>query len=167
MFIIYTDGACHGNPGPGAWVALLFNERKLLKVVGGFQEVTTNNRMELLAAIEGLKCLPPSQPAVIHTDSQYLRNGITTWLPQWKRRNWKTAGKTPVKNRELWEALDRLNHPDIEWRYVTAHNGILYNEICDRLAQILIKHQGKVADLHKEFEQLFWKMSRNSFTGAV
>jgi len=162
MYTIYTDGACHGNPGPGAWVCLFFDEHRLLKVCGGYVPATTNNQMELRAALEGLKLLPPSKPAMIYTDSQYLQNGITKWIAQWKSKQWKTANKKPVKNRELWEDLDRLNHPKIKWHYVAAHQGIIYNEICDQLAQLLIAQAGKIENLQQEFEQLFWKMQRKS-----
>lgn len=167
MYIIYTDGACHGNPGPGAWVFLLFNEHRLLKINGGYAPATTNNQMELQAALEGLKLLPPSKPAIVYTDSQYLQKGITNWLSQWKRKQWKTANKKPVKNRELWEALDRLNHPGIKWHYVAGHQGITYNEICDQLAQLLIAKEGKIENLHQEFEQLFWQMKDKSATRAI
>ncbi len=160
MKIIYSDGACSGNPGRGGWATLIFNENKLLKVLAGYQENTTNNRMEIIAALNGLKQLQPSEKAVIYTDSQYLRNGITTWLPNWKKRNWKTADKKSVKNQELWLELDRLNHPGITWQYVRGHSDNLYNEICDYLARKMITSQGKVSDLNAEFEKYYWQLQK-------
>lgn len=167
MKIIYTDGACSGNPGPGGWALLLFNERKLMQVAGGYEPATTNNQMELQAAIAGLKLLRDKEPAIIYTDSQYVKNGITLWLPQWKSHNWKTAGKKPVKNRELWETLDALNHSQIQWQYVAAHNDNLFNEICDRLARRLISTQGQIPDLKAEFEKLYWSLKKSSATTKI
>ena len=160
MKIIYSDGACSGNPGRGGWATLIFNENKLLKVLAGYQENTTNNRMEIIAALNGLKQLQPGEKAVIYTDSQYLCNGITTWLPNWKKRNWKTADKKPVKNQELWLELDQLNHPEITWQYVRGHSDNLYNEICDCLARKMITSQGKVSDLNAEFEKYYWQLQK-------
>ncbi|HRU46194.1 MAG TPA: hypothetical protein P5078_03305, partial [Candidatus Marinimicrobia bacterium] len=96
----------------------------------------------------------------IYTDSQYLRNGITTWLPNWKKRNWKTADKKSVKNQELWLELDQLNHPEITWQYVRGHSDNLYNEICDCLARKMITSQGKVSDLNAEFEKYYWQLQK-------
>jgi ribonuclease HI len=160
MKIIYSDGACSGNPGHGGWATLIFNENQLLKVLAGYQENTTNNRMEIIAALNGLKQLQPGEKAIIYTDSQYLRNGITTWLPNWKKRNWKTADKKSVKNQELWLELDRLNHPGITWQYVRGHSDNLYNEICDYLARKMITSQGKVSDLNAEFEKYYWQLQK-------
>ena len=131
---IYTDGACRGNPGPGGWGALLLsgNHRKTLR--GGDLE-TTNNRMELTAAIEALNALKGGQAVVLHTDSKYLMDGILSWLPNWKKRDWKTAAKKPVKNRDLWQALDeaRQRH-EIQWVWVKGHDGNPGNEEADALA---------------------------------
>ena len=160
MKIIYTDGACSGNPGPGGWATLIFTENKLQKVLAGFQADTTNNRMEIIAALNGLKQLKPGETATIFTDSQYLRNGITTWLFNWKRKNWLTADKKPVKNQELWHELDVLNHPGITWKYVAGHSDNLYNEICDRLARKMIAVKGKAIDLNAEFEKHYWQLQK-------
>jgi ribonuclease HI len=131
---IYTDGACRGNPGPGGWGALLIagNRRKTLH---GGEKLTTNNRMELTAAIEALKALKGSREVVLHTDSKYLKEGIESWLPAWKERGWKTAAKKPVKNQDLWQELDGLreNHR-VRWKWVKAHNGNAGNEEADALA---------------------------------
>jgi len=160
MKIIYTDGACSGNPGPGGWATLIFTENKLQKVLAGFQADTTNNRMEIIAALSGLKQLKPGEAATIFTDSQYLRNGITTWLFNWKRKNWLTADKKPVKNQELWHELDALNHPGIAWKYVAGHSDNLYNEICDRLARKMIAVKGKAIDLNTEFEKQYRQLQK-------
>lgn len=160
MKIIYTDGACSGNPGPGGWATLIFTENKLQKVLAGFQADTTNNRMEIIAALSGLKQLKPGETATIFTDSQYLRNGITTWLFNWKRKNWLTADKKPVKNQELWHELDVLNHPGITWNYVAGHSDNLYNEICDRLARKMIAVSGKAIDLNAEFKKHYWQLQK-------
>ena len=131
---IYTDGACRGNPGPGGWGAILVAEGAERELWGG-EEHTTNNRMELTAAIRGLEALKRRCTVALYTDSQYLRNGIREWLPQWKQRGWKTADKKPVKNQDLWEALDVLvvGH-DIEWHWVKGHAGHPGNERADALA---------------------------------
>ena len=131
---IFTDGACRGNPGPGGWGALLrFNhQEKLLK---GAVAQTTNNRMELTAAIEALLTLKESCTIILTTDSQYVRQGITEWLPGWKQRGWKTADKKPVKNVDLWQQLDAeaMRHT-IDWRWVKGHSGHRENDIADQLA---------------------------------
>ena len=131
---IYTDGACRGNPGPGGWGAILIAEGAERELWGGVEQ-TTNNRMELTAAIRGLEALKRRCTVALYTDSQYLRNGIREWLPQWKQRGWKTADKKPVKNQDLWEALDVLvaGH-DIEWHWVKGHAGHAGNERADELA---------------------------------
>lgn len=131
---IFTDGACRGNPGPGGWGALLrFNgvERELW----GGEAQTTNNRMELLAAIEGLKALKERCSVVLTTDSVYVRSGITEWLANWKKRGWKTAARKPVKNADLWQLLDEQNQRhQVEWKWVKGHSGHRENEIADQLA---------------------------------
>lgn len=131
---IFTDGACRGNPGPGGWGALVRYAGKEKEFWGGDKE-TTNNRMELMAAIEGLKALKESCVVVLTTDSQYVRKGITEWMVNWKKRNWKTASKKPVKNVDLWQALDeQAARHEIDWRWVKGHSGHRENEIADQLA---------------------------------
>jgi ribonuclease HI len=132
---IYTDGACAGNPGPGGWAAIL-RYKGSEKVVSGFERQTTNNRMEMKAVIEALRILKEACRVRVHTDSQYLRNGITVWIHAWKLNGWRTRGRQPVKNRELWEVLDDLSqkHP-IEWVWVQGHAGHPENERCDELAR--------------------------------
>jgi ribonuclease HI len=139
MKIFYTDGACSGNPGPGGWAVVLLSDNIEQRKWGGFQDKTTNNRMELTAVIEALKSLNTAEPASIFTDSEYVRKGITEWMHNWKVRNWRTAGKKPVKNRDLWELLDSLNHKEIRWNYVAGHSGNRHNEECDRIARRFIK----------------------------
>ncbi|MBE7635586.1 ribonuclease HI [Sneathiella sp. P13V-1] len=132
--IIYTDGACSGNPGPGGWGAILEFNGKSKEICGGEPE-TTNNRMELTAAIEALNCLKRSSEVLLHTDSKYVMDGITKWMHGWKRNNWKTAAKKPVKNQDLWMALDdAIRSHDIEWKWVKGHAGINGNEKADELA---------------------------------
>jgi ribonuclease HI len=131
---IYTDGACRGNPGAGGWGALLISGDKRKTMHGGEPE-TTNNRMELTAAIEALNVLKGRQSVVLHTDSKYVMDGLTQWLPNWKRRDWKTAAKKPVKNKDLWQALDEAaNQHDVTWKWVKGHNGNAGNEMADELA---------------------------------
>jgi len=131
---IYTDGACRGNPGPGGWGALLISGRHRKTLHGGDPE-TTNNRMELTAAIEALNALKGGQSVVLHTDSRYMLDGINSWMAAWKKRGWKTAAKKPVKNRDLWEALDSaIEAHDIEWVWVKGHSGHPGNEEADALA---------------------------------
>lgn len=131
---IYTDGACRGNPGPGGWGALLIAGEKRRTLHGGDAE-TTNNRMELTAAIQALNALNGRQAVVLHTDSRYVMDGIRDWLPNWKRRGWKTAAKKPVKNQDLWQALDEaVQRHDIRWVWVKGHAGDPGNEMADALA---------------------------------
>ena len=131
---IFTDGACRGNPGPGGWGVLFrFNDKE--KELFGGESSTTNNRMELKAAIEGLRGL--KRPCVVHltTDSQYVRKGITEWIGSWKANNWRTAAKKPVKNADLWQALDELtNKHEVHWHWVKGHSGHRENELADQLA---------------------------------
>ena len=135
---IYTDGACRGNPGPGGWAATLELGAHLRELSGAEAE-TTNNRMELTAVIRALEALKRSSSIRIHTDSEYVRKGITEWIGNWKARNWKTADKKPVKNRDLWEQLDSLAQGhDIEWRWVKGHSGVPGNERVDQLANAAI-----------------------------
>lgn len=131
---IYTDGACRGNPGPGGWGAMLRYAGHEKSLYGG-EPQTTNNRMELTAAIQALESLKRPCRVVLTTDSQYLRRGITEWLPNWKRRGWRTAERKPVKNVDLWQRLDVLAaRHEIEWRWVKGHNGHPGNERADCLA---------------------------------
>jgi ribonuclease HI len=131
----YTDGACSGNPGPGGWGAILiFGEHR--KELCGGESPTTNNRMELLAAIMALEALSRSCDVDVHTDSQYLRNGVTQWIHGWKRNGWKTASKQPVKNEDLWKRLDEAQaRHNIEWHWVKGHAGHDLNERADELAR--------------------------------
>ena len=132
---IYTDGACRGNPGPGGWGALLLADGHSKEISGG-EPQTTNNRMELLAAINGLEALKnPGTRARVYTDSQYVIKGIREWVANWKKRGWKTADRKPVKNQDLWERLDALAQKhEVEWHWVPGHAGVEGNERVDRLA---------------------------------
>ncbi|MFT4615304.1 MAG: ribonuclease HI [Bacteroidia bacterium] len=131
---IFTDGACRGNPGPGGWGALLRfanNERELF----GGERDTTNNRMELQAAIEALRALSQPCTAILTTDSVYVKDGITKWLVGWKAKGWKTAARKPVKNVDLWQMLDEQNQRhDVDWRWVKGHSGHIENDRADALA---------------------------------
>jgi ribonuclease HI len=131
---IYTDGACRGNPGPGGWgVLLLAGPHR--KTMHGGERNTTNNRMELTAAIEALNALKGSRKVRLHADSKYVMHGITEWMPNWKKRGWKTAAKKPVKNQDLWIALDEaISRHQIEWKWVRGHSGNDGNEEADALA---------------------------------
>jgi ribonuclease HI len=132
---IFTDGACKGNPGPGGWGAVLRFGRHEKTICGGDPGETTNNRMELLAAAEALEALTRPSAVRLHTDSQYLRGGITQWLAGWKRNGWKTKEKQPVKNADLWRRLDAAaSRHDVEWLWVRGHAGNAGNELADQLA---------------------------------
>ena len=132
---IHTDGSCLGNPGPGGWAALLRYGEKEREVVGG-EAQTTNNRMELMAAIAALEVLTEGCEVTLHIDSQYVRQGITEWMPGWVRRGWKTAGGDPVKNRDLWERLHAATgRHKIDWKWVKGHNGDPDTERVDVLAR--------------------------------
>jgi ribonuclease HI len=141
LVIIYTDGACSGNPGPGGWGALLrFGNRE--KELSGSAVKTTNNRMEMTAAIEALKTLKRSCQVEFYTDSEYLRKGITEWINNWKQRGWKTAAKKPVKNQDLWQALDAaIQKHQINWHWVRGHAGQRENERVDELARSAIPQE--------------------------
>lgn len=136
---IFTDGACKGNPGPGGWGAILRYGDAEKQLFGGEKD-TTNNRMELRAAIEALSILNRQCDVVLTTDSQYVRKGVTQWLKNWKRNGWKTASKAPVKNADLWQQLDQLiaGH-SIDWRWVKGHSGHPENELADQLANRGVK----------------------------
>jgi ribonuclease HI len=131
---MFTDGACRGNPGPGGWGVVLRYQGKEKELYGGEAE-TTNNRMELMAAIRGLEALTRGCPVLLTTDSQYVMKGITEWMANWKKRNWKTAGRQPVKNVDLWQRLDAaLAAHKVEWQWVRGHSGHAENERADALA---------------------------------
>jgi ribonuclease HI len=132
---IWTDGACKRNPGPGGWGVWIVSERREVFLWGGHPH-TTNNIMELTAAIEGLRRFSRATDVIVHTDSKYVMDGITSWIHGWKKRGWKTASKQPVKNRAHWMALDAemARHRTVEWRWVKGHSGVAGNELADELA---------------------------------
>jgi ribonuclease HI len=138
--VIYTDGGCSGNPGPGGWGIVVIADGVAKQLSGG-EAQTTNNRMELTAAITALQVIHNTpgfaqRPVKINIDSQYVKNGITTWIKGWKAKGWKTADKKPVKNQDLWTQLDALNEGlKVNWNWVKGHAGIEYNEICDQLCK--------------------------------
>ncbi len=133
---IYTDGACRGNPGPGGWGALLIAGKHEKRLHGG-EDDTTNNRMELTAVIEALNALKGGRSVIVHTDSKYVMDGITKWMANWIKRDWKTANRKPVKNKDLWMALDTaVARHDVEWRWVKGHDGNPGNEAADELANL-------------------------------
>ena len=136
---IFTDGACRGNPGPGGWAALL-RYRGREKTLSGAERETTNNRMELMGAIKGIEALTRPCRVTLYTDSTYVKNGITQWMPNWKRRGWKTADRQPVKNVDLWQRLDAaVATHDVHWRWVRGHSGHAENERVDELARKAIE----------------------------
>jgi len=140
-YVIYTDGACSGNPGPGGWGAVILNEEKNDTNISGKENSTTNNRMELMAPIMALKKIKKTSQIVIYTDSIYLKNGITTWIKNWEKNGWKSANKKPVKNKDLWLTLNELSKKHIiDWKWVKAHAGNKYNEIADKLATEAIRN---------------------------
>jgi len=131
---IYTDGACRGNPGPGGWGVLLIAGARRKTMHGGELE-TTNNRMELTAAIEALNALRGPRQVILHTDSKYVMDGVREWMPNWKKRGWKTSARKPVKNQDLWQALDEATDAhEITWKWVRGHDGNAGNEEADELA---------------------------------
>ena len=133
---IYTDGACSGNPGPGGWGAVLRWGDHVKEIWGGDGGLTTNNRMELMAAIAGIEALKRACTVAVTTDSQYVRRGVEEWMPRWKANGWKTSDKKPVKNRDLWERLDAaLASHDVRWHWVKGHAGHAENERVDVLAR--------------------------------
>lgn len=132
--VIYTDGACSGNPGPGGWGGVLLYRGHRREISGGEKE-TTNNRMEMMAAIAALETLRRPCKILLHTDSTYVMKGMTEWLAQWKSRGWKTAAKKPVKNVDLWQRLDAaIVRHDVQWKWVKGHSGVPENERADELA---------------------------------
>ena len=135
MIEVYTDGSCLGNPGNGGW-AFLVNIKGVISSRSGFSTDTTNNQMELTAAIKAIEYLVNHKEIHIYTDSNYVKNGITSWITNWKKNNWKTASKNPVKNKDLWERLDKLNYlKKIEWKWVKAHDTNKLNNEVDLLAR--------------------------------
>lgn len=138
---IFTDGACSGNPGPGGWGAVIVVQGQEIDFCGGEQQ-TTNNRMEMMAAIKSLEQLPLSCRVNLHTDSRYLQDGVTKWMANWKRNGWMTADKKPVKNQDLWQRIDSVSRQHtIEWKWVKGHNGHELNERADALARAGIVQQ--------------------------
>lgn len=145
---IFTDGACSSNPGPGGWaVRLLYGDGRIVELGGGVP-ATTNNRMELQAAIEGLRAAPPGLAITLVTDSEYLRQGITKWIHGWKRRGWRTTAQKPVLNQDLWRTLDQLNTPAVQWQYTQGHAGDPDNERCDRIAQAFARGETPLLSNH-------------------
>ena len=131
---IYTDGACSGNPGKGGWGAILIYNKKE-RYISGSKQLTTNNQMELIATIEALKAILKPSNIALYTDSQYVKNGITSWIFNWKKNGWKTANKKPVANKDLWIELEKyVDFHSVNWFWVKGHSGDHYNEIADELA---------------------------------
>lgn len=140
--VIYTDGACRGNPGPGGWGAIL-NYQNHQKKLNGYDPETTNNQMELTAVIEGLRSLKHRYAVELKTDSNYVLQGINQWIVKWKQNGWKTAAKKPVKNIDLWQQLDQqTSRHDINWHWVKGHSGVPGNEMADQLANDAIDMAG-------------------------
>ena len=135
---VYSDGACSGNPGPGGWGSvLLYNSHR--RELSGGEPQTTNNRMELMAVIQALETLKRPCEVIVHTDSTYVMKGMTEWLAQWKKRDWRTADRKPVKNVELWQRLEQAIHRHrVKWRWVRGHSGVPENERADELARMAI-----------------------------
>ena len=139
-YTIYTDGACSGNPGPGGWGAVIFDNDNKQKNISGSEKSTTNNRMELLAAIMALEEIKPSSKITIYTDSIYVKNGITEWVLKWKINGWRNSNKKPVKNKDLWVKLDNLCQKNsVDWKWVKGHSSSKYNNLADELATQAIK----------------------------
>jgi len=137
---IYTDGACAGNPGPGGWGAVIFDQDDKQKNISGSEKNTTNNRMELLAAIMSLKKIKSNSEVIIFTDSTYVKNGITEWMKNWKKNGWKNSNKKPVKNKDLWVKLDKLCEANnVSWKWVKGHSTNEFNNLADELATKAIK----------------------------
>lgn len=155
---IYTDGACSGNPGPGGWGVVLYFDDGSVHEMGGSDPQTTNNRMEMQAAIAGLKCFVASQqktPIEVLTDSEYVKKGITQWIAGWKRRDWQTSAKKPVLNKDLWQQLDSVNQAakqqtstPVQWTYVRGHAGNAGNERCDEIARAFSQNQAIALQQH-------------------
>ena len=141
--VIYTDGACKGNPGEGGWGAVIENKKSVNKLYG-YEKNTTNNRMEIVAAIKALKTFSEKSDIIIYTDSKYLMNGINDWINNWKKNNWKTSNKKDVKNVDLWKIIDELNlKHNIDWNWVKGHSGNPGNEMADDLANLAISRKSE------------------------
>ena len=139
-YTVYTDGACSGNPGPGGWGAVIFDNNNKQKNISGSEKNTTNNRMELSAAIKALEKIKINSEITIYTDSTYVKNGITEWILKWKENEWKNSNKKPVKNKDLWIKLDNLCKDNkIIWKWVKGHSSNKYNNLADELATKAIK----------------------------
>ena len=139
MIVIYTDGGCSGNPGPGGWALVVSENGEIREYRSGGDQSTTNNKMELTAVINALEYAKANgeRDVVILTDSQYVKNGITVWIHSWKKNGWRTSSKAPVKNVEYWVTLDKLNDElNVDWQWVKGHAGIAGNEECDRLVRM-------------------------------
>ena len=140
-YIIYTDGACSGNPGPGGWGAVIFDGKNKQNNISGKVKETTNNRMELIAPIMALKKIESKSDVVIFTDSTYVKNGITEWIKKWEKNNWKNSKKEPVKNKDLWIKLNNLcQKNNVVWKWVKGHSNNKYNNLADELATEAIKN---------------------------
>ena len=140
-YIIYTDGACSGNPGPGGWAAVIFDEKKKQQNISGKIKDTTNNRMELMAPIMALKKIKSKSDIVIFTDSIYVKNGITEWIKKWEKNGWKSSNKKAVKNKDLWIKLNDLCQKNkVLWKWVKGHSNNKYNNLADELATEAIKN---------------------------
>ncbi|MDC0903196.1 ribonuclease HI [Pelagibacteraceae bacterium] len=140
-YTIYTDGACSGNPGPGGWGAVIFDEKDKQNNISGKVKETTNNRMELVAPIMALKKIRSKSDVVIFTDSTYVKNGITEWIKKWEKNNWKNSKKEPVKNKDLWIKLNNLcQKNNVVWKWVKGHSNNKYNNLADELATGAIKN---------------------------
>jgi ribonuclease HI len=168
--VIHSDGACHGNPGPGGWAAILVSGPHRKELSGG-EPATTNNRMELRAAIEALTALKQPGAVEFHTDSNYLRNGITQWLPGWQRNGWRTKSKQPVKNEDLWRQLaDVISTHAVSWHWVKGHAGDAGNERCDELATAAIlelKQRFSRAQLEARLLEFNARMKAAEATGLL
>jgi ribonuclease HI len=140
-YVIYTDGACSGNPGPGGWGAVILDEEKNETNISGEEKSTTNNRMELMAPIMALRKIKKFSEVIIYTDSTYLKNGITIWIKNWEINGWMSKNKKPIKNKDLWVTLSKLSEEqNIDWKWIKAHTGNKYNEIADKLATGAIRN---------------------------
>ncbi|MDY6936466.1 MAG: ribonuclease HI [Cyanobacteriota bacterium] len=165
---LYTDGACSNNPGPGGWGVLICYSDGSACELGDAESETTNNRMEMQAAIAALKFLVDSgqsQPVTLYTDSEYVKKGITQWIRGWKKKNWKTASGKPVLNRDLWEILDTVNSPQVRWEYVRGHSGDPGNERCDQIARTFA--QGQIPTLQQRNELAFIEQTIDSFSSKT
>ncbi len=140
-YIIYTDGACSGNPGPGGWGAVIFDENKKQSNISGKETMTTNNRMELLAPIMAIKRIKEKSEITVYTDSNYLKNGITDWIKKWEKNGWKSSSNQPIKNKDLWLELNNLSSEHkISWNWVEGHSNNEFNNLADKLATEAIKN---------------------------